>query len=164
MTEIAAQRVPLTRARTRDLQLLWFWAAVAANAVALAAVLGVYLRAWPPHEDETLALFVGRGSLPHVVSTVIADRGGAPLHFVLAWFIVHLGGGLTALRVVSLLFAVASVPAIAVLCSQLADRYTGVVSALLASFTWVSLFHGIYGRMYSLFLFTSALSFIALLA
>jgi hypothetical protein len=164
MTEIAAQRVPFARAHARDLPLRWFWAAVAANAVALAAVLGLYLQTWPPHEDETLALFIGRGSLPHVLSTVIADRGGAPLHFVLAWIVVHLGGGLTALRVVSLLFAVGSVPAIAVLCSQLADRYTGVVSALLASFTWVSLFHGIYGRMYSLFLFTSALSFIAMLA
>src|SRR5262249_19657404 len=88
----------------------------------------------------------------------------APLHFVLAWLVVHLGGGLTALRVVSLVFAVASVPAIAMLCSQLADRYVGVVSALLASLTWVSIFHGVYGRMYSLFLFTSVLSFIALLA
>src|SRR5690348_2154414 len=158
MTEIAAQRVPFTRAHARDLPLRWFWAAVAANAVALAVVLGLYLGMWPPHEDETLALFVGRGSLPNVLSTVIADRGGAPLHFVLAWLVVHLGGDLTALRVVSLLFAVASVPAMAVLCSRLADRYIGVVSALLASFTWVSLFHGIYGRMYSLFLFTSTLS------
>src|SRR5262249_56950502 len=110
MTEIAAQRVPLTRARTRDLPLLWFWAAVAANAVALAAVLGVYLRAWPPHEDETLALFVGRGSLPHVVSTVIADPGGAPLHFVRAWFIVHLGGRLTAPRVAPPLLAAPPCP------------------------------------------------------
>ena len=163
MTDIAAQRVPFTRAHARDLPLRWFWVAVAANAAALAAFLGFYLRTWPPSEDEALAVFVGRGSLPHVLSTVIADRGGAPLHFTLAWFVVHLGGGLTALRVVSLLFAVASVPLIAVLCSRLADRTIGVVAALLASFTWVSLFHGIYGRMYSLFLFTSALSFIALL-
>jgi len=40
----------------------------------------------------------------------------------------------------------------------------GVVAALLASGTWVLLFHGIYGRMYSLFLFTSVLSFLALLS
>src|SRR5262249_29916435 len=33
----------------------------------------------------------------------------------------------------------------------------------LASASWVLLFHGIYGRMYSLFLFTSALSYLALL-
>ena len=31
---------------------------VAANAVALAVVLGLYLGMWPPHEDETLALLL----------------------------------------------------------------------------------------------------------
>jgi Dolichyl-phosphate-mannose-protein mannosyltransferase len=164
MIDIAARRVSFTRAHARDLPLRWFWTAVAATAAGVAAVLAVYLRTWPPHEDETLALFVGRGSFPHVLDTVIAERGGAPLHFVLAWIVVHLGGGLTALRVVSLLFAVASVPAIAVLCSRLADRYAGVVAAILASASWALLFHGIYGRMYSLFLFTSTLSFIALVA
>ena len=163
MSELAARRVPFAHAPARDLSVRSFWIAVAATASGLAAALGFYLRTWPPHEDETLALFVGRGSLPHVVHTVIAERGGAPLHFVLAWIVVHLGGGLTALRILSLLFAVASVPAIAWLCSQLADRYVGVVAAILASATWVMLFQGIYGRMYSLFLFTSTLSFIALL-
>ena len=34
---------------------------------------------------------------------------------------------------------------------------------MLASGSWVLLFHGIYGRMYSMFLFTSALSYLALL-
>src|SRR5207248_5084584 len=130
---------------------------------AVAAVLAWFLRTWPPHEDEGLALFVGRGSLGHVLHTVIAQRGGAPLHVLLAWIVVHLGGGLTALRVVSLLFAVASVPLIALLGSRLADPTTGVLASVLAGASWVFLFHGIFGRMYSLFLFTSLLSFLALL-
>jgi hypothetical protein len=141
-----------------------FWPATAAVAAALAGVLGWFLRTWPPHEDEALALFVGRGSLGHVLRTLVADRGGAPLHFGLAWLVVHLGGGLTGLRIVSLVFAVASVPLIALLGVGLADRMTGVVAAALASGSWVLMFHGIYGRMYSLFLFTSLLSFLALLA
>ncbi len=141
-----------------------FWPATAAVAAALAGVLGWFLRTWPPHEDEALALFVGRGSLGHVLRTVIAERGGAPLHFVFAWLVVHLGGGLTGLRIVSLVFAVASVPLIALLGARLVDRMTGVVAAALASGSWVLLFHGIYGRMYSLFLFTSLLSFLALLS
>ena len=69
-------------------------------------MLAVFIHEWPPHEDETLALFVGRSSLPHMLNMVIAQRGGAPLHFFLAWTVVHLGGGLTALRAVSVLFAV----------------------------------------------------------
>jgi uncharacterized membrane protein len=127
-------------------------------------VLGWFIDVWPPHEDEALALFVGRGSLGHVLQTVITERGGAPLHFVFAWLVVHLGGGLTALRAVSLVFAVASVPLIALLGARLANRSAGVLAALLASASWVLLFHGIYGRMYSMFLFTSLLSFLALLA
>jgi len=141
-----------------------FRAATGVLTVAVAGALAWLVHLWPPHEDETLALFVGRGSLADVLHTVIAERGGAPLHFLLAWAVVHLGGGLTALRLVSLVFAVASVPLMAVLGARLADRATGVVAAAFASASWVFLFHGIFGRMYSLFLFTSLLSFLALLA
>ena len=131
---------------------------------ALAGVLGWFLRAWPPHEDEALALFVGRGSLGHVLRTVLFERGGAPLHFDF-----RVGGRAPRrradrLRMVSLVFAVASVPLIALLGRAPCDPATGVVAALLASGTWALLFHGIYGRMYSLFLFTSLLSFLALLS
>jgi hypothetical protein len=141
-----------------------FRAATGVLTAVVAGVLAWLLELWPPHEDEALALFVGRGSLGDVLHTVIAQRGGAPLHFLLAWTVVHLGGGLTALRVVSLVFAVASVPLMALLGARLADRATGVVAAGFASASWVFLFHGVFGRMYSLFLFTSALSFLALLA
>jgi len=141
-----------------------FRAATGVLTAVVAGVLAFLLKVWPPHEDEALAIFVGRGSLGDVMHTVIAERGGAPLHFLLAWGVVHLGGGLTALRVVSLVFAVASVPLMALLGARLADRATGVVAAAFASASWVFLFHGIFGRMYSLFLFTSLLSFLALLA
>jgi hypothetical protein len=161
--DLAARTPFLARVRARVDDVPWFWIGVGVTAAALTGVLAAFLRTWPPHEDEALALFTGRLSLPELLRVVVADRGGAPLHFVLAWIVVHLGGGLTALRAVSLLFAVASIPAIAALGARLADRLTGLVAAVLASATWVLLFHGIYGRMYSLFLFTSALSFIALL-
>jgi hypothetical protein len=161
--EFASRSLAYTRTRVRDIPVRWFWAGVGAVAAGLATVLAVYLDTWPPHEDEALAIFVARGSLPHVLHTVIAERGGAPLHFVLTWAVVHLGGGLTALRAVSLAFAVASVPAIAALGARLADRLVGLVAAVFACGSWVLLFHGIYGRMYSLFLFTSAVSFVAML-
>jgi len=59
--------------------------------------LAYAITAWRPHEDEALELFAGRGSFHELVET-IAHRGGAPLHFTLAWAVVQLGGGLTALR------------------------------------------------------------------
>jgi hypothetical protein len=136
---------------------------VAACATAVAAFVLVQLTAWPPHEDETLALFVGRSSVGDLFGIVLGDRGGAPLHFVLAWIVAHSGGGLDALRLVSAFFAVASVPVLALLCARLTDRTVGLAATALASASWVLLFHGVYGRMYSLFLFTSALSYLALL-
>lgn len=140
-----------------------FRAATAVLTAVVACVLGWLVSLWPPHEDEALALYVGRGSLGDVLHTVVVERGGAPLHFLLAWGIVHTGGGLTALRLVSIAFAVASVPLLVELGTRLADRLTGVIAAVFASASWVFLFHGIYGRMYSLFLFTSLVSFLALL-
>ena len=129
----------------------------------MAAFLVARLTAWPPHEDETLALFVGGRPLGEVLDTVLEERGGAPLHFFFAAAAAHSGGGLTALRIVSAVFALASIPVIAALAVRLADRATALAATVIASASWVLLFHGVYGRMYSLFLFTSALSYLALL-
>jgi hypothetical protein len=141
----------------------WFPLGIAVCASGLAVFFLASLSTWPPQDDETLALFVGRDSLGGLLHTVHAERGGAPLHFLVAWVVVHLGGGLTALRLASALFAVASVPVLAMLSARLAGRQVALVAAALASASWLMLFHGVYGRMYSLFLLTSALSYLALL-
>ena len=141
----------------------WFWPGVGGLTAGVAAFLLARLTAWPPHEDETLALFVGRNSLVGLFKTVQTERGGAPLHFLFAWLVVHLGGGLAGLRLFSALFAVASVPVIAVLARRIAGSIPALIATALVSASWMLLFHGIYGRMYSLFLLTSALSYLACL-
>lgn len=130
--------------------------------VAVAAFLSFAVTAWPPHEDETLALFSGRGTLTELYETVFR-RGGAPLHFTISWVVAHTGGGLLGLRIVSAIFAVASVPVVALLCRRLAGRLPAMLVSVLLAGSWTLLFHGVYARMYSLFLFTSALSYLALL-
>jgi hypothetical protein len=150
-------------AAVAELRRRWFELGVAACALAVGSFLLVQLQAWPPHEDETLALFVGRESITGVLDTVLDQRGGAPLHFVLAWIVAHTNGGLVGLRLLSAIFATASVPVIALLGSRLAGRRTALAATVLVSASWMLLFHGVYGRMYSLFLFTSAVSFLALL-
>ena len=139
-----------------------FELAVAAITAAPAAFLGHQLLAWPPHEDETLALFVGRHSLTGLFDTVLHERGGAPLHFLLAWAVAHTGGGLGALRAVSAALAVASLPLVALLGARLVGRRPALVATALTGASWTLLFHGVYGRMYSLFLLTSLLSLLAL--
>ena len=140
-----------------------FWIGVAGCTAAVAAFLLARLTAWPPHEDETLALFVGRESLLDLLETVQGERGGAPLHFLVAWIVAHLGGGLVGLRLFSALFAVASVPVCALLVARLAGRAAALVATAIVSASWMLLFHGVYGRMYSLFLLTSTLSYLAFL-
>jgi hypothetical protein len=139
-------------------------ACVAALTVLVAAFFAARLTVWPPHEDETLALFTGRSSVGELWRTVLGERGGAPLHFLFAWAIAHAGGSLIELRLVSAVFAVASVPLIAVLVARLTDRRVAVVATAIVVPSWMLLFHGVYGRMYSLFLFTSTLSYLALLS
>jgi len=147
-----------------ELGLRTFWLGVAGCTAAVAMFLLARLTAWPPHEDETLALFVGRKSLGGLFTTVQTERGGAPLHFLCAWVVVHLGGGLVGLRLFSALFAIASVPVVALVGARLAGRTAGLAATAIGSASWMLLFHGIYGRMYSLFLLTSALSYLAFLA
>jgi hypothetical protein len=140
-----------------------FRSGVACATAGVAAFLLAQLHAWPPHEDETLALFIGQQPLGEMLDTVLGERGGAPLHFLLVHITTWISPSLTGLRLLSVVFAVASIPVVALLIARLVDRRTSLVATVLVAASWVTLFHGIYGRMYSLFLFTSALSFLAFL-
>jgi len=160
--EGAAPVIAGTSARSW-LALRWPYLGIAGVVVAATAFLLHQLMAWPPHEDETLALFIGRDSLPGVVEHVTRDRGGAPLHFLLAWAVAHLGFGLGGLRLLSAGFAIASLPLVAALGARLADIRVGFVATVVVAPSWLFLFHGVYGRMYSLFLFLSLACLLALL-
>jgi hypothetical protein len=140
-----------------------FGLGVAAVTAGVTAFLLAQIDAWPPHEDETLALFVGSKPLGEMLDVVLGQRGGAPLHFLLVHVATWFSDSLTAVRMISVVFAVASIPVVALVLARLAGRRAALVATIVVAASWVTLFHGIYGRMYSLFLFTSALSFLALL-
>ena len=166
MTGTRGPRVPGGSALGRALR----WGLADAYRLGVAGITGAFaafllLQAihWPPHEDETLVFFVSRQPLSDLFSTVFEQRGGAPLHFLLAKAMVAVWPGLLGLRLISVVFAVASVPVMAALVSRLTDRRTALVATAIAAASWMMVYHGIYARMYSLFLFTSALSFLLLL-
>jgi Dolichyl-phosphate-mannose-protein mannosyltransferase len=166
LTGTRAERVPTDSSVARARR--WAFAhayglGVAAISATLAAFLLLQAIHWPPHEDETLVYFVSRQPLGELFSTVFEERGGAPLHFLLAHFVSWAWPSLTGLRLISVIFAVASMPVIAALVVRLADRWTALVATAIAAASWMVVYHGIYARMYSLFLFTSALSFLLLL-
>jgi hypothetical protein len=163
-----ARAKPAARPSWPERAVLWaredsFRLGVGVIAAALATFLLFQMTVWPPHEDETLVFFVTQQPIGDVFSTVFAERGGAPLHWLLAYLAGSISPSLTALRLVSVIFAVASMPVIAALVARLTDRRTALVATALAAASWITIYHGIYARMYSLFLFLSALSFLTLL-
>jgi hypothetical protein len=133
------------------------WLAVGAAVGLLLYRLAPDVMDKPLYEDEAIAGLIAVRPLPEVLDTVIADRGGAPLHFVLAHVAFWIDTGAEALRWLSVAFALATVP----LCFELGRRLGGtgagvVAAAVVASSTALSVY-GSFGRMYALFAFVAAL-------
>ena len=86
------------------------------------------------------------------------DRGGAPLHFVLAHVAFAFDSSPEALRWLSVVFALATIPLCFDLARRLAGPVAGATAAIVASASAVLALYGTVGRMYALFAFVSALS------
>ncbi len=96
--------------------------------------------------------------LGEVLETVMVDRGGAPLHFVLTHGLFAVDASAEALRWLSVVSALAAVP----LCFDLGRRLGGypaglVAAAVTASSTALAVY-GSFGRMYALYVLVAALA------
>jgi hypothetical protein len=109
------------------------------------------------YEDEAIAGLIAMRPMPEVLDTVLVDRGGAPLHFVLAHVAFWIHTSPEALRLLSVVFALGTVP----LCFELGRRLdgvgAGVVAAAVAASSTALAVYGSFGRMYALFAFVAAL-------
>jgi Dolichyl-phosphate-mannose-protein mannosyltransferase len=109
------------------------------------------------YEDEAIAGLIAMRPLPEVLDTVLVDRGGAPLHFVLVHAAFWADASPEALRWLSVVFALATVP----LCFELGRRldgpWAGVVAAAVTASSTALAVYGSFGRMYALFAFVAAL-------
>src|SRR6478672_6775745 len=92
------------------------------------------------------------------LTAALLARGGAPLHFLLAHAALSIDSTPAALRWVSVVFALATVPLCYDLVRRIESRTAGLVAAALAATSQLLLVYGTFGRMYSLFAFASALS------
>ena len=136
-----------------------------APALAIAGATAFLLaRLWPDvggkpfHEDEAVAGLISSRPLGDLLHTVVLDRGGAPLHFLLAHTALAIDPTPEAVRWVSVLFALATVPLCYDLTRRVAGRSAGLVAVGLAATSQLLLIYGTFGRMYSLFAFASALA------
>ena len=134
-------------------------AAVAAGALAvMLARLLPDVAAKPLVEDEAVAGLVAARPLPELLATVLLDRGGAPLHFVLAHGVFALDASATALRWLSVAAAAATVAICFDLGRRLAGPPAGAVAAVIAATSTVIAVYGTFGRMYALLACVAALA------
>jgi len=138
----------------------------AASAVALAFALGLLLQQlWfdvvekPLFEDEAVAGLVAGRPLGELLGTVMWDRGGAPLHFLVAHAGFALGGDWETLRWLSVAAALASVPVCFDLGRRLGGPSAGAVAGLIAATSTVLGIYGSFGRMYALLVLAGAVAF-----
>jgi hypothetical protein len=116
------------------------------------------VRGKPLFDDEVVAGLTALHPFGELVDIVITDRGGAPLHFVLAHVALVLDPSADALRWLSVVFALAAIPVCYDLGRRLGGRTAGVVAAIVAASSSMLAVYGTVGRMYALFAFVSALA------
>jgi hypothetical protein len=132
--------------------------ALAALAAYLLFHLERDLRSKPLYFDEALAGLIAARPFGETVATAVWDRGGAPLHFVLAHVALALDPSPAALRWLSVVFALATVAVCFDLGRRLAGPVAGVVAAGVAATSTLLGIYGSFGRMYALFAFAGALA------
>lgn len=161
-------RAPVERGRRRrrrnsaptPLTVLRTFGGVAAVGLAAAFLLW---RLWPDvtekplYEDEAISGLISMRPLPEVLDTVVLDRGGAPLHFVLAHLAFALHASPSALRWLSVLCALGAVPLTFDLGRRLAGLPAGIVAAVVVAASTALSVYGTFGRMYALLVLVAAL-------
>jgi hypothetical protein len=116
------------------------------------------VRGEPLFEDEAVTGLIGARPSGELLRTVVVDRGGAPLHFLLAHVTFAADPSWVALRWLSAVFAVATIPLVFDLGRRLAGPPAGALAALVAATSTMLGIYGTFGRMYSLFAFVAALA------
>jgi hypothetical protein len=121
------------------------------------------VRLWPDvgakplYEDEAIAGLISMRPLREVLDTVMLDRGGAPLHFVLAHIAFAVDTSADALRWLSVGCALGAVPLTFDLGRRLGGTAAGCVAAVVVASSTALSIYGTFGRMYALLVFVAAL-------
>jgi hypothetical protein len=124
----------------------------------LAARLQSEVGTKPYFEDEAVAGLISARPLPEVIHTVLWERGGSPLHFVLAHLVFLEWPSAAALRWLSVACALGAVLCAYALGRHLAGDLAGAVAAWLVATSPLLHVYGTFGRMYSLLAFVGGLN------
>jgi hypothetical protein len=136
------------------------WAAlvVLAAGVFLLVRLAPDVRGKPLFEDEAIVGQVSVHGIASVLRTVIWDRGGAPLHFALAHVVLQVAGSAAALRWLSVVAAIATVPVAFDLGRRVGDSTVGALAAVVCAASGLLSVVGSFGRMYAVYALVGAIA------
>jgi hypothetical protein len=157
-TGTAVLRAPRGRPLALSAGMLAAWGAVSAALGYLVARVAPDIHGKPLFEDEAVAGLVSAHPFPELLETVMWERGGGPLHFVLSHLTLAVEPSPYALRWLSLAFALATVPLCYDLGRRLAGPLAGGTAAVIAATSSLLLVYGSFARMYALYAFASALA------
>jgi hypothetical protein len=133
-------------------------AAVVGAAAFLLARLAPDVHGKPLFEDEAVSGLIGARPPWEILETTLWDRGGAPLHFLLVHVAFVFDASPSALRWLSVVFALATVGLCYDLGRRLEGRVAGVTAAVVAACSGMLAVYGSFGRMYALLAFAAALA------
>jgi hypothetical protein len=129
-------------------------AAATALALVLAVALGARAVYWAPlNVDEELTRRVATEPLGSIFHIVSSERGGGPFHFWLMHFTLEWPKGLIGLRVPSMIFFAASLPAVALIGLELAGGLAAAAAVLLMATAPLAISYSTFGRPHTLLLF-----------
>jgi hypothetical protein len=157
-SQTAVLRPPRAWPLALDAGKLAVWAAVVGAVAYLLARIAPDVRGKPLFEDEAVAGLVAVRPLPEVVETVMWERGGGPLHFVLSHLTLAIEPSAYALRWLSVVFALATLPLLYDLGRRLAGPFAGGAAAVVGATSSLLTVYGSFGRMYALYAFAATLA------
>ncbi len=112
----------------------------------------------PLVEDEAVAGLIGARPLGELLGTVIWDRGGAPLHFLLVHVVLAFDSSADALRWLSVALALGAALTCFELGRRLAGPLAGAVALIAGATSGLLTIYGSVARMYALLAFAGGLA------
>jgi hypothetical protein len=150
--------VPSRRSRAEAFPLVLALGSLLAGAGILLARILDDVHDKPLFEDEAVSGLISARPLGEVIETVMWERGGGPLHFVVSHVALAFDSSPFALRWLSLVFALAALPLCWDVGRRLGGPVAGAVAALVAATSSFLLVYGTFARMYTLYVFAAALA------
>ncbi len=106
---------------------------------------------WTPlNVDEELTLHLGGYSFVHIFEVVSTKRGGGPVHFWLEHVLLGWWPGLGALRIPSLVFLIAALPAVALIVRRLLGDEASAGAVLITAASPIPVLYATFGRPHTL--------------